>query len=94
MQGVYEPTPTDFRRLRAHVRKWRRTYEPNYRDVRHQFFAHKEAADQAEVAARFSKGTNLELQRLFAFFSGRFTRHCGSCSSTAPNPCFGLRGIL
>jgi hypothetical protein len=67
LRGVHEPTPDDFRRLRAHVRKWRRIYEANYRDVRHKFFAHKEAADEAEVAALFSKGTNRELQRMFAF---------------------------
>jgi|SRR5882762_4341439 len=35
LRTVYEPTPQDFRRLRAHVRKWRRIYEANYRDVRH-----------------------------------------------------------
>jgi hypothetical protein len=67
VQQVYEPTPNDFRRLRAYVRKWRRIYETHYRDVRHKFFAHKETADEAEVAELFRKGSNRELQRMFRF---------------------------
>ena len=93
IQGVYEPTPTDFRRLRAHVRKWRRTYEANYRDARHRFFAHKEAADQAEVAALFSKGTNLELQRLFAFL-GSLHQALWQLFFNGTKLRFGLLGIL
>jgi hypothetical protein len=38
----------------------------NYRDVRHQIFAHKEAAEETEITALFSKGTNRELQHLIA----------------------------
>ena len=72
LQKVYEPTQQDFRRLRAHVRKWRRIYETNYRDVRHQFFAHNEAAEEAAVTALFSKGSNRELQRLFAFLGSLY----------------------
>lgn len=67
VQDAYEPTPKDFRRLRAYVRKWRRIYEANYRDVRHKFFAHKETADEAEVAELFRKGTNRELQQMLRF---------------------------
>ena len=67
MRNVYEPKPADFRKLRTQVRKWRQIYEANYRAVRHKVFAHKEAADQEEVAALFSKGTNPELARLFVF---------------------------
>lgn len=64
---AHEPTPKDLRRRRAYVRKWRRLYETNYRDVRHQFFAHKEAADEADVSVLFSKGSNRELQRMLVF---------------------------
>jgi hypothetical protein len=34
--------------------------------VRHQIFAHKEATEQPEITALFSKGTNRELQHLTA----------------------------
>jgi AbiU2 len=67
VQDAYEPTPKDFRRLRTYVRKWQRIYEANYRDVRHKFFAHKETADETEVAELFRKGTNRELQQMFRF---------------------------
>lgn len=67
VQDAYQPTPKDFRRLRTYVREWRRIYDANYRDVRHKFFAHKETAEEAEVAELFMKGTNLELQRMFRF---------------------------
>lgn len=68
LRDAYEPTPTDFRRLRSHVKRRRRIYASNYRDVRNKFFAHKEVvAGQAETAVLFGKGTNRELQQLFAF---------------------------
>ena len=63
-------------RLKSNA-KWRRIYEANYRDVRHQFFAHKQAAEDAEVAALFSKGTNRELQQLIAFWD-RFISRSGN----------------
>jgi len=72
MQSVHEPTADDFRRVKKQVAKWRRIYESNYRDVRHQFFAHKQAAEDAEVAALFSKGTNRELQQLIAFLGSLY----------------------
>ena len=67
LQSTREPTADDFRRIKKRVAKWRRVYEANYRDVRHQFFAHKQAAEEPEVTALFSKGTNRELQQLIAF---------------------------
>jgi len=67
VQDAYEPTPKDFRRLRVYVHKWRQIYEAKYRDVRHKFFAHKETADEVEVAELFRKGTNRELQQMFRF---------------------------
>lgn len=67
LRNVYEPIPQDFRRLRAHVKRRRKIYEVNYRDVRHKFFAHKAVSDPADAALLFSKGTNRELQQLFTF---------------------------
>lgn len=63
---AYEPTRMDFRRIRAHIRKRRRIYESNYRDLRHKVFAHKEA-DRAETAALWGKTNIRELQQLFTF---------------------------
>ncbi|HEX7285421.1 MAG TPA: hypothetical protein VF532_04525 [Candidatus Angelobacter sp.] len=67
LQRAREPTADDFRSIRKRVAGWRRVYEVNYRAVRHQFFAHKQVAEEAEVTALFSKGTNRELQQLIAF---------------------------
>lgn len=36
LAAAYEPTAEDFRRLRRHVKKYRRVYESNYRDLRNQ----------------------------------------------------------
>ncbi len=67
LRSAYEPTPTDFRRIRAHIRKWRKIYEGCYRDLRHKVFAHKEVSDRTETAALFGRTNIRELQRLFAF---------------------------
>jgi hypothetical protein len=67
LQGVHEPSADDFRKLRKRVAKWRGIYEANYRDVRNQIFAHKQAAEQPEMTLLFSKGTNREMQQLIAF---------------------------
>ena len=72
LRYVGEPSADDFRRIRKWVARWRRIYEANYRDVRHQFFAHKQAAEQSEVTALFSKGTNRELQRLITFLGSLY----------------------
>jgi hypothetical protein len=69
LSDVYEPTPQDFRRLRSYVRKWRKIYESNYRDLRHKLFAHKEVADRADIDALFAKTNINELQRMFTFLS-------------------------
>ena len=69
LRNSYEPTPMDFRRIRAHIRKRRKTYESNYRDLRNKVFAHKEVSGQAETAALFGKTNIRELQRLLAFLN-------------------------
>ncbi len=71
LRDAYEPTSKDFRRIRAHVHKWRRIYETNYRDLRHKVFAHK-AADRDETVALFGKTNIRELQRMFAFLNSLY----------------------
>ncbi|WP_131723297.1 MULTISPECIES: AbiU2 domain-containing protein [Burkholderia] len=67
--AAYEPTPEDFRRLRAHVKKRRKIYDSNYRDLRHKVFAHMEIAERSKVDALFAKTNIRELQQLFVFIS-------------------------
>jgi AbiU2 len=70
--SAYEPTPKDFRRIRAHIRKRRRIYETNYQDVRHRVFAHRAVSDHAESATLFAKTNIRELQRIFAFLGSLY----------------------
>jgi len=67
LRQSYSPDPRDFRRLRAHTRKWRRIYETSYRGVRDKLFAHKEASTPTEVDGLFENTNIRELQRLFVF---------------------------
>ena len=46
LKGIYVPNSDDFRRLKRHVSVRRRTYEENYRPLRHQFFAHRSASQR------------------------------------------------
>ena len=69
LRNSYEPTIRDFRRIRAHVRKRRKTYETNYRDIRHKWFAHRVVSEQTEIRALFGRANTRELQQLFAFLS-------------------------
>ena len=64
LQRAHKPTASDFRRLRAHVRKWRRVYENNYRPIRNQHFAHRGRGD---ARALFAKTNIRELQLLLRF---------------------------
>jgi len=66
--GAYVPKADDFRRLRAHVQKHRKTYDEKYRDLRRKVFAHNELTDPAAVSALFEKTNIRELQRLLVFF--------------------------
>ncbi len=65
--GAYVPTASDFRRLRAHVKKRRRIYENNYRDLRHKIYAHRAVADDAEAQLIVAKTSVREIERLLLF---------------------------
>lgn len=67
MRDVYEPTPEDFRRLRAHIHRWRKIYANNCRDIRHKLLAHKEVSEQAQTDELFAKTNVKELQRMSVF---------------------------
>jgi len=65
----YVPKAADFRRLRAHIRRRRNTYESKYRDLRHKVFAHKEVTDRKALSELFARTNIRELQRLLLFSS-------------------------
>ena len=67
LRDVYVPNADDFRRLRRHVAKRRRVYEDNYRDLRHQIFAHKGISAKEDVQALFGKTNVRKLQQLLIF---------------------------
>jgi len=68
----YEPTTKDFRALRKKVRKHRRVYEANYRDIRHRIYAHKEVSDAEKVQELFSKTNIRELQSMVVFINALY----------------------
>lgn len=67
LNGVYVPSSDDFRKLKKYVATRRRTYEENYRPLRHQYFAHRSASESSDVAALFAKTNIRELQQLLTF---------------------------
>jgi hypothetical protein len=67
LRHAYVPTATDFRRLRGHIRKYRRIYESNYRSLRHKVYAHRVASDPSEIRILLAKTDIREMERLFVF---------------------------
>jgi hypothetical protein len=72
LRHSYVPRPSDFRRLRKLVRKYRRSYEEKYRDLRHKVFARKVVSDGQAVAALFAKTNVRELQRMLVFLDALY----------------------
>ncbi len=72
LKRAHEPTPDDFRRLRRYVRRYRKIYQRNYRDIRHKLYAHKELSalsDKSDIEELFSRTRIGELQRIFVFLN-------------------------
>ncbi len=69
MVGVYVPTASDFRRLRSHVKKYRKIYEAGYRDIRRKVYAHKELSVADEIQALYAKTNIREMQKLLIFLN-------------------------
>lgn len=61
LASAKEANAGDIRRWRQQVKDLRKIYEANYRDLRHQVFAHK---DRVDAAGLFAKTNIRELQRL------------------------------
>lgn len=67
LRDAYEPTPVDFRRLRAHVKKWRAVYNAKYRDIRRKIHAHKEIVDRTQVQALYANTRIREVEHMLVF---------------------------
>ena len=67
LQDACMPTTTDFRRLKRHIKKYRRIYESNYRDLRHKVYAHKVASDPGAIQVLVAKTKIREMEQLFVF---------------------------
>lgn len=69
VKHAHELTAKEVRALKNQVKKWRRIYGDNYKDIRHKVFAHKEVSDFDEIKALFAKTKVEELKRLFHFLN-------------------------
>lgn len=69
LNRAYEPTFKDFRRLRKHVRNYRKIYERNYRDIRRKIYAHKELSDRFDIKELYRKTRLGELEKIFVFLN-------------------------
>jgi hypothetical protein len=72
LRTAYVPKPSDFRRLRKLVGKYRKVYEAKYGDLRHKVFAHKEVSDGTAVDALFAKTNIREVQRMLIFLDSLY----------------------
>ncbi len=54
IQGVFEPTDEDFRKVKRHILGLRREYDSYYKDPRH-YFAHKKIRNISEINQIFEK---------------------------------------
>jgi hypothetical protein len=72
LRHAYVPKPSDFRRLRKLVRRYRKIYEDKYRDLRHKVFAHKSISDRASVDALFTRTKIRELQQMLVFLDSLY----------------------
>ncbi len=72
MEDVYEPDAKDFRRLRKHIARRKKTYMGAYRDIRRKVFAHKEVTSREEIGKLFGRTTMDELKEIFLFLSNLY----------------------
>lgn len=69
LNRAHEPTFKDFRRLRKHVRNYRKIYKLNYRNIRHKIYAHKELSDRSDIKELYRRTRVGELQKIFVFLN-------------------------
>ena len=68
IQGVFEPTDADFRKVKKHILTLRREYDVNYKDPRH-YFAHKKIRNISEINQIFEKVKIRKLEKFVVALS-------------------------
>lgn len=72
LRTAYVPDTADFRRLRGHVKKYRKVYEDRYKPIRHKFFAHKEISNRDDVDTLFAQTNIREMQKMLTFLGALY----------------------
>jgi DNA-binding CsgD family transcriptional regulator len=72
LKHAHELTANDVRKLRKKVADWRRVYKENYKDIRHNVFAHKQLSASDKINALFAKTKVDELKKLFHFLNSLY----------------------
>ena len=62
MESTYEPSESDFQRLKPQIKKYRDIFNNYYRPLRHKIFAHsdKQSFTQTNGLWNATKGANIE----------------------------------
>jgi hypothetical protein len=79
LDKAYVPVTADFRRLRAHVKKRRRIYEANYRDLRHKTTLTEWSGTTLKSSRSWRKQVFVNSSASCSSFFG-FTNRCGTYS--------------
>lgn len=69
VKEAYEPTLSDFKRLRGYVSKYNKLYTKNYLDLRHKVFAHTELSSREAEAKLFAKTKIRDVEKMLAFLA-------------------------
>ena len=72
LKSTYEPTVTDFRKLRKLISQHRKTYDSNYRKIRNKIYDHTEIADSEELRKLFNKNNIRDIQKIFVFVNALY----------------------
>jgi hypothetical protein len=67
--GIYEPSPTEFQKLRGEVRKLNKLYDDKYRKIRSGVYAHL-LLDNNDQFSLFRQTSLADMQRFATFFVG------------------------
>lgn len=69
LQRAHVPNAADFHRLGRRLRGHRRTYQSQFKDIRHLHLAHTVVIDSADLSAMYGKTRRRDLERLIVFLT-------------------------
>lgn len=67
LNHVYEPTVEDFRQLKKSIKKYKKLYLDNYKDIRHKVFAHRGLENIDDDEKLYQKAFIPKIQETFVF---------------------------